>query len=81
MERKFIDAGQLIREIKRMSRSDSSTREVHVMIIESHEAIVSHSIKDALQARNEVLVTFSQRPAQIGWGNYILQLLEVMGRG
>ena len=80
MERRFMEAEQLLKEIRKIS-GRGSVREAQMMIIESHEAILSNSVKDAVNAREEVLIAISHKPARIDWGRYAKDLVGCMERG
>ncbi len=80
IERKIMEAEQLLEEMRKIS-GRGSAREAQMMIIESHEAILSNSVKDAVNARKEVLVALSQKPARIDWSRYINDLVSCMERG
>ncbi len=80
LERKVVEAEQLLEEIREIS-GQGSVREAQMMIIESHESILSNSVKDAVNAEREVLVALSQKPARIDWSKYAKDILDCMRRG
>ncbi len=80
IERRIMEAEQLLEEIRKIS-GRGAVREAQMMIIESHEAILSNSVKDAVNAREEVLVALSQKPARIDWSRYAKDLVSCMERG
>ncbi|MDK2371784.1 MAG: helix-turn-helix domain-containing protein [Candidatus Korarchaeota archaeon] len=80
LERRLIEAEQLLEEIREVSGQES-VREVQMMIIESHEAILSNSVKDAVNAEREVLVALSNKPARIDWSKYVRDLVSCMRKG
>ncbi len=80
IERKVVEAEQLLEEIREIS-GQGFVREAQMMIIESHEAILSNSVKDAARAEKEVLVALSQKPARIDWSKYAKDFMDCMRRG
>jgi len=80
VERRSVEAEELVEEIREIS-GQGSVREAQMMIIESHEAILSNSVKDAVVAEKEVLVALSQKPARIDWSKYVKDLIDCMKRG
>ncbi len=80
LERRLMEAEQILEEIREVS-GQGSVREVQMMIIESHETILSNSVKDAVNAEREVLVALSNKPARIDWSKYIRDLADCMRRG
>ncbi len=83
MQRKFSEAKELLTELRELRRKDSTEteREVRVMLIENHTAIVSSSIRDALKAKEEILIAISQKPAKINWDDYSKQVLKSLCKG
>ncbi len=80
LERRILEAKELMDEIRRLSGGEP-VREAHMMIIESHEAILSNSVKDAANAKKEVLIALSRNPARIDWSRYAEDLMACIGRG
>ncbi len=80
IERKAMEAERLLDEIREIS-GQGSIREAQMMIIESHEAVLSNSVKDAVNAEREVLVALSQKPAKIEWSKYAKDLMGCVRRG
>ncbi len=81
MQRKFSEAKELLNELKELRGKEAIEREIQVMLIENHTAILSASIKDAAKAKEEILVAISPRPARIDWDNYSKEFLRSLCKG
>ena len=81
IEMKAARSKLLIEDISKLKRGDFPRREVRVMILEGHDAIVASSINDASNAREEVLIALSSAPIKFEWKFYLPKLTKALLRG
>ncbi len=81
VEMKAARSKLLIEEISKLKRGDSLQREVRVMILEGHDAIVASSINDASNAEEEVLIALSSDPVRFEWDFHLPRLMKALLRG
>ncbi len=81
LHRKIEDSERLVRDLEFLQAHKFAGREVRVMLLSDHDAIVNSSVNDASRAREEVLIAMTQSPVKFNWMHHMTHLMRPVTKG